>query len=260
MGAKAYLNVKGGVNRVWQKWINMIRIGICDDMEEDLRRIEKIVRQTAKQSRFNIQVSCFNSGEDLLTDIRDRGDMDIVFLDIYMKGMSGVETARCIREKDFLAILIFVSMYDQYCKELISVQPFAFIDKPVIREDLEQVLRHALDRKSGNRDVFRYTYKKVAYKVFLHKVRYFESRKREICIHSVDGYGMFYGKLDELEKDLKEKNAGFIRVSQSFLVDILYIREIRYEKIILDDGEEIRIGPKYRKVVRSCYMSAVGEI
>ncbi|MCM1257790.1 MAG: LytTR family DNA-binding domain-containing protein [Roseburia sp.] len=233
----------------------MIRIGICDDVEEDLRRIEKIVRQTAKQSRFNIQVSCFHSGEELLRDIHDRGDMDIVFLDIYMKEMSGVETARCIREKDFLAILIFVSMYDQYCKELINVQPFAFIDKPVVREDLEQVLQHALDRKSGNRDVFRYSYKKVAYNVFIHKIRYFESRKREICIHSVDGYGMFYGKLDDLEKDLKERNASFIRVSQSFLVAALYIREIRYEKIVLDDGEEIGIGPKYRKMVKHHYMN-----
>ena len=235
----------------------MIKIGICDDMEEDLRRVEDIVRHAAEKSTLGIQINCFHSGENLLSYMEQKGEMDIVFLDICMKEMNGVETARCIRKKDFLSILIFVSMYDQYCKELMNVQPFAFLDKPVRKEELEQVLEHALDRKRGNREVFHYTYKKVVHNIFLHSIRYFESRKREIYVHSVDGYGMFYGKLDDLEESLKEMDVSFIRVSQSFLVDALYIREVRFEKIVLNDGEEIRIGPKYRKMVRNYYRSTL---
>lgn len=235
----------------------MIRIGICDDREEDLRSVEKIVRQAAEGTRFNIEVKCFDSGEELLKDIDVWGRMDIVFLDILMKKMSGVETARRIRQKDFLAILIFVSMYDQYCKELINVQPFAFIDKPAPKEELEQVLGRAIDRKNGDREVFYYSYKKVTYHMLLTRIRYFESHKREIHIHSVDEYGMFYGKLDDVEEKLKTMNTRFIRINKSYLVDLLYIKEFRYNKIKLDNGTELLIGPKYRPMVRDCFVSAV---
>lgn len=233
----------------------MIRIGICDDMEEDLRRVEEVVLQAVESTRFNIEVKCFNSGEKLLRDMDEWGRMDIVFLDIFMKKMSGVETARRIRQKDFLSILIFVSMYDQYCKELINVQPFAFIDKPASKEELKQVLRRAIDRKSGDREVFYYTYKKVTYHILLSHIRYFESHKREIHIHSVDEYGMFYGKLDEVEEKLKAMNTRFIRINKSYLVDLLYVKEFRYNRVKLDNGKELLISPKYRPMVRECFVS-----
>lgn len=79
----------------------MIKIGICDDMEEDLRRVEDIVRHAAEKSTLGIQINCFHSGENLLNYMEQKGEMDIVFLDICMKEMNGVETARCIRKKIF---------------------------------------------------------------------------------------------------------------------------------------------------------------
>lgn len=77
-----------------------------------------------------------------------KGNMDIILLDIEMGGINGVETARRIREKDNRAILFFISYYEQYCKEIINVQPFRFIDKPVSEEELDRGFREAFKAMS----------------------------------------------------------------------------------------------------------------
>ena len=121
----------------------MIRIGICDDIVEDIRKQKAMIEGIAKRHGINVDICVYEEGEELLQDIQMYGHMDILFLDIEMEGKNGIETARIIRETDYQTILIFISAYDKYCKKLIEVQPFAFLDKPVSESDLEDVFEKA---------------------------------------------------------------------------------------------------------------------
>ncbi len=232
----------------------MIRIGICDDLVDALHMHKEMVAHIMQKLGMNAEVKCFQSGEDLLWEIEQSGSMDILLMDIEMNGMNGVETARTIRKIDFFVILIFISLYDQYCKEMISVQPFAFIDKPVTEEQLESVLVHALEIEGARDEVFQFSYRKVIRKLRIKDIRYFESSKREVFIHSINEIYSFYRKLDEIEQELAESNIKFIRVSKSFLTNTLFVKEFRYDRIVMDDGMELNIGPKYRKSIKEYYL------
>ena len=181
----------------------MIRIGICDDLVEQLQIQEEMVRNIVCRLGLNTEIKCFQSGEDLLWEMEQKGNMDIILLDIEMGGINGVETARRIREKDNRAILFFISYYEQYCKEIINVQPFRFIDKPVSEEELDRGFREAFKAMSQKEEIFEYTYKKVPYKILVNKIRYFESDKRQVNLYSTDGVSSFYKKLDEVEAQLE---------------------------------------------------------
>ena len=232
----------------------MIRIGICDDVIEQLQMQKEIICNITNGLCLNVEIGCFQSGEDLLCEIEQKGNMDIIVLDIEMGGMNGVETARMIREKDSRVILIFISFYDQYCKEMISVQPFAFIDKPVSEKQLEPIFKRAIEVLGAKEEIFEYAYKKVTYKILIRKIRYFESDKREINIYSTDGMNSFYKKLDEVEMQLEQMDVKFLRISKSYLVNMNYVKEFRYEKVVMDDGKELRIGPKYKDKIRKSYI------
>ena len=78
----------------------MIRIGICDDLVEQLQIQEEMVRNIVCRFGLNTEIKCFQSGEDLLWEMEQKGNMDIILLDIEMGGINGVETARRIREKE----------------------------------------------------------------------------------------------------------------------------------------------------------------
>lgn len=232
----------------------MIRIGICDDLVEQLQIQEELVKNIVYRLGLNVEIKCFQSGEDLLWEIEQKGNMDIILLDVEMGGINGVETARQLREKDNRVILFFISCYDQYCKEIINVQPFRFIDKPVSEAELESAFKEAFKAMSQKEEIFEYTYKKVPYKILVSKIRYFESDKREVNIYSTDGVSSFYKKLDEVEAQLVQMNIKFLRISKSYLVNMNYVKEFRYEKVVMDDGKEFKIDPKYKDKIRKSYI------
>lgn len=236
----------------------MIRIGICEDVLEELQRQGKMVRTIMGDLSKNVDLYCFQSGEDLLFEIDTTGNMDIIFLDIEMRGMNGVETARAVRNRDTRVVLIFVSCHDQYCKEIIEVQPFAFIDKPMKKKRLEKVLKYVLETRFFLSEDYSFTYHKRQYKIPLTHIRYFQSDKRIIRLDTlykdryVEEY-MFYGKLEEVEKAVNETNAKFLRIRKSFLVNQQFIIRYSANQVVLDNGMEVEISKNYKDAVKQRY-------
>ena len=79
----------------------MFRIGICEDDKYFSSQLEKIITIKFFQNNIDWKVECYNSGEDLLNEILNREDRcDIIFFDINLPGLNGIETARKIRERE----------------------------------------------------------------------------------------------------------------------------------------------------------------
>ncbi len=235
----------------------MIRIGICEDERQQRQVLEEMVCRIADKLNLNREVKGFQSGEELLAEIDLSGSMDIVLLDIEMEGAGGVETARSIREADNRAILIFVSFHDQYCKELMGVQPFDFIDKPVEEERLEPVLRRAVKVLGDKEEIFEYSYQKALYRIPVRKICYFYSERRKIHICCQDGEREFYQKLDEVEAQMGRLNTKFVRISKSYLVNVWHVEEFYYDKLVMDDGQKLSIAARYRDKVKSMYIGMI---
>lgn len=187
------------------------------------------------------------------------GHIDILFLDIEMEGKSGIETAEIIRETDFDTLLIFVSAYDQYCKEMIEVQPFAFVDKPVTESIIEGALRKAMRVLPAKYERFRFSCQKHRYSIPLNRIMYFESMGRKICIHCTDEEYYFYGKLNAVEKEINMLQTKFARIQISYFVNLNFIKEWNYDSVIMDNGTEIPVSKKYRKIMKQHYIALLGK-
>ena len=221
----------------------MIRIGICEDERQQRQVLEEMVCRIADKLHLNREVKCFQSGEELLAEIDLSGSMDIVLLDIEMEGAGGVETAKSIREADNRAILIFVSFHDQYCKELMGVQPFDFIDKPVEEERLEPVLRRAVKVLGDKEEIFEYSYQKALYRIPVRKICYFYSDKRKVVLVCEEKEYSFYAKLDEVEQQLSEN---FVRIHQRYLVNPNQVVQIGTDSVTVGTGAATRTLPVSR--------------
>ncbi len=121
----------------------MLRIGICDDIRE---KVEKQVRQITYQMGIRADIRKCYSGMDLLMEIELSGQFDIILLDIELGGMNGIETARQIRENDVNCNIIFITSFEQYSKEAISVHPFAFVDKPITYAQMEKFISDVYEK------------------------------------------------------------------------------------------------------------------
>lgn len=243
----------------------MLRIGICEDVFIELHRQKKMVKAIMARLAKNAEVFDFQSGEELLCEIENTGSMDILLLDIEMQGINGIDTAKIVRESDDMTVLIFISSYDQYCKEMIGVRPFAFIDKPLQEQELERTLRNVV-KKRFNNAIERYVfyYQKMRYNIPLASIRFFQSEKRLVHVGVVPKDNLseeyvFYGKLEDVETEIEGRSIKFLRVRKSFLANTLHIMEYCVDRIVMDDGTTIEISKNYKDSIKQYYFSMLKE-
>lgn len=236
----------------------MIRIAVCDDEVIVTSEIEELLFKVARKQLINIEVDVFFDGNTLEKSIKDGNSFDLIYLDIEMKVMNGVDAAKRIRKLDQTVLLIYISGYESYLKELFEVEPFRFISKPINREIFNSYFEKACQKVSYREVYFQFQFNKEIKRVELNNIVYFESRGRIVHIF-MNGYeDKFYGKLDEVEKTLKNSSIIFLRIHQSFFVNYNYIKRMSYSRVELIDGKELQISEDKKKKIRKQFCKIAG--
>ena len=232
----------------------MLNIAICDDDTAFSSQIEDIILFQCDEKKINAEIEVFTDGYYLLKSFKQGMSYNIIFLDIEMEKLDGLATAREIRKIDSSVLIIYISGFDDYLKELFEVEPFRFVSKPIQLEQLQRYCAEAIKKIEGMNNLFVYSYNKEEYSVPIKEIVYFESNKRLVDIHMNDGtVRSFYGKLNNLEKEIQKINKHFIRIHQSFLVNYSYIKSMTYSEVVLECKDEeyvLRISEDRRSTVR----------
>jgi Response regulator of the LytR/AlgR family len=240
----------------------MIRIAICDDDVKIVEEIQSYLENKNKQTPDeDFDISIYQSGEDFLLEVDSGAAFHIVFMDIQMKGISGVSVGQILRNKpngDDI-ILIYVSSHDEYFEGLVEIGSFRFIGKPIDERKLDDVFKRALNLAIKHKSA--YTPKLFEYKIGadkcvidINKIAYMKHIVRLIEIHAQDGcISKFYGKLNEAIEQLPAEQ--FVRCERSHIVNLSYVARIESDKFVLKDkaATKIPISNTYKQDVRLAY-------
>lgn len=239
----------------------MLNLSICDDDVKFAGNFEMILYHIAKQENIEIEIDVYFDGEELLKCIEtENKHYDVIFLDIEMKNINGLETAKKIRETDEIVLLVYVTSYENYAVEAYEVQPFRFIVKPVDVNIIHKYFVNACEKIIAGNFYYNFKYKKDYYKVLVKDIMYFESKKRIINIHIANGTVLeYYDKLNDIEKRMKKEKVDFWRIHQSVLVNTRYIARKSYDRVQLIDGNTLFISEDRRKKISECYCNSIEE-
>ena len=230
----------------------MITCAMCDDELPFAEQLRSLVMAYAKKKRVELQAETFASAEELLEEIENGAGFEILFLDIEMRKMDGIELGKKLRERSYQTLIIYVSGYDQYMRQLFEAEPFRFLSKPLKQEELENVLDKAFERISRfHRELFTIRFGKNVVNLLCRDIVYLESNKRKVIVHAVRGEYEYYHKLDEAEEELLAISADFVRIHKAYLVNIEHVEAFQYEKLALRDGTILSISEAHRANVRS---------
>ena len=228
----------------------MINIGICDDEASMRRLLRAPLEQKLQLLGADYRIYEYDCGETLLTRPETEW-LDILFLDIELKQLSGMETARNLRKRDSHTLLIFVTAYPDFLFQGYEVHAFHYILKPYENQKIMKVLEQAIKELGQNREhYFTLEQKSGTTKIPAKKILAFSSDRRKIIISLEDGNKLeFYGKLDAVETDLPDY---FIRCHNRHLVNLNYVTALEKDGCTLR-SQSFPVSRAYRQSVEIAF-------
>lgn len=234
----------------------MIRVAICDDEPSIGSMLERILFEYRKNNVLQLEVDVFESGEELLKSMRLYPEIiyDILFLDIELKEIDGIETGQIIRMqmKNDKTKIIFISGKDDYYREMIDLQPFAFIHKPLQEKEVIEKFGFAVCSVHKLQNWFEYQINHNNYKQDIKDIIYFVSEGRKVKMITVNKSIEFYKKLGDIEKELNEHQ--FFICHKSYLVNNMHIRQVHAKELVMSNKDVVAIGREKREHVMECLL------
>lgn len=208
----------------------MITIGICDDEAAMRKSLRAPLEQKLQLMGMDYQIFEYNSGETLIKNAGEQW-LDILFLDIEMKDLNGMDTAKALRRQNVHTLLIFVTAYPDFVFQGYEVHAFHYILKPYEERKIKSVLEQALIELGKNAEQsFTLEQKSGTYKVPMKKIVAFSSDKRKVVISLDDGGTLdFYGRLDTVAKDLPDY---FVRCHNRHLINLNFVTALEKDRCI----------------------------
>ena len=227
----------------------MYDIGICDDGENICTSIENMLLQCAKENDIQINTIVWYTGEGLRDYLKSGNHLDILFLDIELFKMTGIEVGNFIRKQlDNIGMqIVYISGKSSYAQQLFKTQPLDFLVKPISQEQIDETMKTAVRLIKRREERFEFQKGKEHYYVPMGDIVYFGSEGRKIKVVTLKTTFEFYGKLKEVAKCLSED---FVVIHQSYIVNREYVFRYTYEMVELVDGTILTISLANRKLVR----------
>lgn len=215
----------------------MYQIAICDD---DIR-MRRFLHSAVDEAGIHCTVKEFSNGTGL---IQDDQEYDILFLDIDMPVVNGIEAAKRIRRKDRKVKIIYVTGYQDYMQRSFEVHPFSFLVKPVKKETIIKQIREALlySREEEKADTLRLETMDGMEEIAVSDIYYLEYQNRKLRLVMKYGECMIRGKVSEFSKKLIPY--GFASPHKSFVVNLYHVKAIRGYDIFMMNGDLIPLSQK----------------
>lgn len=235
----------------------MLKIAICAATDEDGTQrgqmLEREIVLWAARANVDVRVNSYVSGRQLITHIEKCGMPDLLFLDLRGKQSEGLNIALKIRETDFNVGIVFLSNGGEHERDAYRAHPFQFLSEPPQYEDLAEIMDDYIRMKGQDTENFVCVIRKMRCSLRLKDIQYFYSECRHVTAVCDGQSYSFYGRLNEVQSRVDEKSGCFLRIHQSYLVNVHYIREYSYDKVLMANGELLGISRDKRKRVREVH-------
>ncbi len=225
-----------------------MNIAIVEDAKEWTEKMKNVIQQTLKKKQTEIEI--YSSAEEFLEAGKE---YQIVFMDIYLNGISGLEATIEYKSQFSKSIVMIVTSYKEYCREGYKVEAFRFIEKDNLKEEMQEGLEHALTKLRRYQTIEVHVPKQGKVMLVYKDIIYIETIKQErkVIFHTTKQDYTAEEKITELTKRLKED--GFYRSNKSVLVNLDWVEKDGIEaakKIFLKNGKKVSLGVKKRKESR----------
>lgn len=229
-----------------------MRIAVCDDSFMDRELITNLLQHYFLEKSIRYELVEYDNGINLVCDIEEGDWFDVIFLDIYMHDLLGIDVARKLRANHFTGEIIFLTASSDFAVDSYEVAAAGYLLKPHSPEKLYQ----AMDRITQHLDVNTYQIQQRSkvIRVPYNEILYVESSNSKCVLHRKGGCTyVIYKRLAKIEEELADGHGRFLRCHQSYLVNMDYIQQVD-KQFLLTTGDHVLIRQRDLKAIRQAYL------
>lgn len=233
----------------------MVTIAICDDEKYMRIQIKKLASDFFRDKNMEVEIIQFAGCEELLGYCKK---IDILFLDIQMKGINGMEAAIELRKGNFKGFIIFITVLKEMVFQSFDVQAFDYLVKPIEETHFKKTMeRLILSMKNGKENKLLVQRGFERNIISFDDIIFCEVIDRKIYLHLVSSDVIdFYDRIENLQTKLDDR---FFRCHRSFLLNMKYLKSFKNGTAYMANGEEIPVSRLRSKEFSSVILQYMKE-
>ena len=229
----------------------MITAAVCDDEKIVLEDLSAKIARAFGHLGEESKLEAFSDPFLLLEQIRN-DPPDVLFLDIDMPKLGGMDIAQFIIDNNIKMLLVFVTSHDALVYKSFKYRPFAFIRKSCFDEEICSVIGEMIAELKKHDDSFSFKTSSGLFRIKLCDILYFESDGNYIDLHCTSDVHRFRGTIGGVESELS--HSSFIRIHKGFIVNLLHVYALGGDELTLDSGDVLPIGRSNKEAVKRALM------
>lgn len=229
-----------------------MRVGVCDDKQEERRICRALLTGSVDL------VLEYASGEALLAGLENGDVLDLLFLDIYMDGMDGMETAKEIRKINKNIPIVYLTTTPEFALLAFGVRAVGYLIKPVRAEELLAYVEEYRPKSAAGTDAWVVDTLEGVTTIAISQLMYYEQRGHYGWVHLSNGtVHQMRATFAEIGKQLSSY-AKIVPCGRSFLINLSFVRIINHQDVVMTDGTVVPVPRRVYARLRSAYMDFYG--
>ena len=237
-----------------------MNIAICDDNKDTVTMLYSLIKNYFADYDLSLNtISLYTNGNTLLSEMEHGKELEVIFLDIEMPSLSGMEVAKQIREMNSDALIIFITSYPDFMSASFKVEAFDFLTKPLKISEFNATLERCIKKYTQRHSQIAMKTSLGTAVVYLNNIIYVNSNKHYVTLISKDGNHISAKMtLNEIENILKPYQQ-FVRCHQSYIINLDYILEVQRDKVLLKGhslelDSDLPVSRKYAAITKEKFL------
>ncbi|MCH5342033.1 MAG: response regulator transcription factor [Acetatifactor sp.] len=235
----------------------MYRIALCDDEQAEVVKTKGMLSNYKKtRAELDFEIGTFENAEQLLLKVQDSYDPDLVLMDIYMEGKTGIEAARELHEMGNESRIIFLTSSEKHAVDAFRVDAAQYLVKPVSEAELFPLLDKQIEILNEKKQKYvALEMDNRTFRIMVHDIVYCEAQGKRQYLHLTDGtqlcVRLTMAKLEELFLPYEE----IIRISKWYIVNMDHVDGMDSRAVQMSNGQQLYLPRGAYQILKKQYIT-----
>lgn len=235
----------------------MYRIAICDDEKAEIAKTQEMLNNYKKaHPELDFEIGVFKNADELLLKVQEGYAPDLILMDIYMDGKTGIEAAEELHEMGNKSRVLFLTTSENHALKAFQVDAVQYLVKPVSEAKLFLLLDNQIEILDCEKQKY-VTFERDnrTYRVMVRDIVYCESQRKNQYLHMTDGTQLCVRMPMTRLEELFLSYAGIVRIGKWYIVNLSHVESLGSQVAQMDNGDELYLSRGAYQTLRKQYIS-----